>query len=928
MPDTTGEQIDVAVESLIENEAFIDAYVESNDQTDVTTPDGTTIPSLQKRDRELAESGHVGRTDNPHAVTKTQVGLSEVDNTSDTEKPVSEATQAELDSKADAATVGASLAAKADTDLTNADNASVTLALLASEVTALLGTGFDPSLAQGDWVPATDTPVIPLAGTAGRWYRVSAAGTASGTNADGVYNEDDIVVDNGTTWELFRFPTANIPNNYVTFAMIAASVQKLIGETLDITGWISAVRDTNNALLMGIKDNGDVFIHSLDSPTIDTINARIDQRETDTAPAEALADQINPAGDVLDALEVIKDSNGVVAAYIRKSNGAFYIHKLESPDLAAIETTIAQIQSNVSSNDSDIVSLDTRTTQLENDVANFSEPTPNVLKAFINSDNNIVRVNADDSETPITADSTPANPDNLKKELKAGVSSLSFLEDKRQHRIGLNGKGKRRVFAPADVNHILVHGQSNSTGFNPSQGAPVNTTQPFDNLMFTPVTLRLHESSGPPISQTDDSTLTYVDVAGSGLRGPWTSVLTITLQDNTVVYWGPGGKNTMHHDHDFFATQLATATFQPLVEAYEPVNSPAHSESIVSSICNELTTKTGHRFLGSTAGIGGMPLEFLSATNKGLGSSADNAPFRNTVDLSAFSPALNGWWGSGGFANVLTQVKRAKEICDSKGWTYKVAAMPWIQGETDNGNLDYATEIAELAEAVNTCVKAITGQQEDIVLFVDGITYNGEWGGKTGWLPVDQETLIAHENTDTTDNLGRIYLTGPRYQYRTSTHYDAQSFVSKGTVFAEAINQVVFNSEEWESLRYKSHVVDGNDIYIRFHTPQEPLQFDVPLANSVSQTVTGAEANHGFKVLDSGQTNILTGVSLEYGDMIKLSCSSSPTGGQILYSDDVGTGTLIRGDVCDSFVKPTVAKDGGNANFETRNFLHPFTTNV
>lgn len=44
---------------------------------------------------------HISRTDNPHSVTKAQVGLGNVDNTSDANKPVSTATQNALDGKAD-----------------------------------------------------------------------------------------------------------------------------------------------------------------------------------------------------------------------------------------------------------------------------------------------------------------------------------------------------------------------------------------------------------------------------------------------------------------------------------------------------------------------------------------------------------------------------------------------------------------------------------------------------------------------------------------------------------------------------------------------------------------------------------------------------------------------------------------------------------
>lgn len=230
MPEeTTAEQIDAAVDSLIENETFIDSYVESDDQTDVTTPDGTSIPSLQKRDRLLSEAGHSGRTDNPHAVTKAQVGLASAEDTSDADKPISTAQQAALDLKADSASTMTSLAGKADVSMTNVSAGSVTLGLLGADVTALLGTGFNPALGQGNWDPAANSPVIPAGGTAGRWYRVTPAGTASSTNADGTYLEDDIIVDNGTSWVLFRFPAVNLADDSVNRAKLDGALKTDVG---------------------------------------------------------------------------------------------------------------------------------------------------------------------------------------------------------------------------------------------------------------------------------------------------------------------------------------------------------------------------------------------------------------------------------------------------------------------------------------------------------------------------------------------------------------------------------------------------------------------------------------------------------------------------------------------------------------------------
>lgn len=76
---------------------------------------GTRIfNSTTNRSEELTETGwaaagssvallaeHVADTENPHAVTKAQVGLANVDNTADALKPISTATQVALNAKAD-----------------------------------------------------------------------------------------------------------------------------------------------------------------------------------------------------------------------------------------------------------------------------------------------------------------------------------------------------------------------------------------------------------------------------------------------------------------------------------------------------------------------------------------------------------------------------------------------------------------------------------------------------------------------------------------------------------------------------------------------------------------------------------------------------------------------------------------------------------
>jgi uncharacterized protein DUF5907/baseplate protein BppL len=59
-----------------------------------------TVPALATKADASALATHTSDTSNPHSVTKAQVGLDNVDNTSDANKPVSTATQTALNAKA------------------------------------------------------------------------------------------------------------------------------------------------------------------------------------------------------------------------------------------------------------------------------------------------------------------------------------------------------------------------------------------------------------------------------------------------------------------------------------------------------------------------------------------------------------------------------------------------------------------------------------------------------------------------------------------------------------------------------------------------------------------------------------------------------------------------------------------------------------
>jgi hypothetical protein len=66
---------------------------------DIAEVDGLTDALAGKEPANANIQSHISSTSNPHSVTKTQVGLSNVDNTSDLGKPISTATQTALNGK-------------------------------------------------------------------------------------------------------------------------------------------------------------------------------------------------------------------------------------------------------------------------------------------------------------------------------------------------------------------------------------------------------------------------------------------------------------------------------------------------------------------------------------------------------------------------------------------------------------------------------------------------------------------------------------------------------------------------------------------------------------------------------------------------------------------------------------------------------------
>jgi hypothetical protein len=186
----------------------------------------------------------------PSGLTKNDVGLSQVDNTSDLNKPLSSAT-------------GAALAFKQDKNEKGVTNGYPSLdgggkIPLAQIPDAIVGA----SQYQGTWNAATNTPTIPAAaiGNKGWYYVVSVAGT---TNINGIssWAVGDQIISNGAVWQ-------KIPN--------VSAVQSVNGKTGTV------VVDKTDVGLSNVDNTSDATKNSasvtLTNKTIDGANNTLNVR--------------------------------------------------------------------------------------------------------------------------------------------------------------------------------------------------------------------------------------------------------------------------------------------------------------------------------------------------------------------------------------------------------------------------------------------------------------------------------------------------------------------------------------------------------------------------------------------------------------------------------------------------------------------------
>ena len=130
---------------------------------------------------------HIASTSNPHSVTASQVGLGNVDNTADADKPVSTATQTALDGKEDSLTAASQAEMEAGTESALRSMSPLRVAQAIAALAAGGGLSFD---AQGNLYTEDSNTSVPATMTNGLYLTEGLAPTDNPANQCMMWADD------------------------------------------------------------------------------------------------------------------------------------------------------------------------------------------------------------------------------------------------------------------------------------------------------------------------------------------------------------------------------------------------------------------------------------------------------------------------------------------------------------------------------------------------------------------------------------------------------------------------------------------------------------------------------------------------------------------------------------------------------------------
>jgi hypothetical protein len=350
------------------------------------------------------------------------------------------------------------------------------------------------------------------------------------------------------------------------------------------------------------------------------------------------------------------------------------------------------------------------------------------------------------------------------------------------------------------------------------------------------------------------------NVSETGIQSEFSEVFNITPQENL----------DFNSNNQIISTGQSNSTGTgafPILSTVQPFNNRMLNSSFNAFIpLIEPATNSSYPALGETMSSAlGTMLTFLAMM--------DGVPDYSTIiSLNGVPGASysNLMQGTSPYNNSLIQVEAAKNLSLDEGKTLVVPIVTTIHGETDeiNGMTpgEYEQVLVEWQSDYENDIKAITGQKQDIPLFIDQMSSWTSFGFTTPRVAIGQYNA-AKNNPD------KIIMVTPRYIFDSAdsiSHMTNYSQRRLGEYYAKVYKKVIIDKEEWKPLMPENITISGNVITAEFHVPVPPLTFDTLL-------VYGNQ-NMGFEYFDENNSATITNVAITGPSTVTITLSNTPTG--------------------------------------------------
>jgi hypothetical protein len=230
--------------------------------------------------------------------------------------------------------------------------------------------------------------------------------------------------------------------------------------------------------------------------------------------------------------------------------------------------------------------------------------------------------------------------------------------------------------------------------------------------------------------------------------------------------------------------------------------------------------------------------------------------------------------GTNAYANLISAVTKMKNYAQANSLTPVYRGTLWVHGEADfaASGSGYRTTLKTLRDDLNTDIKAITGQAQNIPLFITQQSNFSNYSHSIGTIsyPV-LDQLQAH-----IDYPGEVILCTPMYPGENistaNPHYAGHQTARWAHGIGNAMSRVVVDGATWNPLRPKTITRNGAVVDIEFWVPTGSLVLDTVYAANT------ADGFYGFDFRQTGGTTTLTGVSLLNPTTLRFTLSAAPNG--------------------------------------------------